>query len=110
MPRFARYEVIGLLTSGGVADVWTARAVGVAGFEKLVVIKTIRQEVASDPEFTGMFLNEARLAAKLNHPNCVQIFDLGREEGTYFIAMELIEGFSFGRALKSTGLAPIGVV
>jgi serine/threonine-protein kinase len=82
------------------AEVWLARAIGLAGFEKLVVLKTILPALAENPQFTDMFINEARLAAMLNHPNCVQIFDLGREGDTLFIAMEYIDGFSLSRILR----------
>ena len=76
------------------ADVWLARGRGPAGFTKVVVLKTIRAGFASEGRFMRLFFAEARLAALLNHPNCVQIFDFGEEGGTYFIAME----FKIGRA------------
>ncbi len=82
------------------AHVWLARALGLAGFEKLVVLKTILPALAENAQFTEMFINEGRLAAMLNHPNCVQIFDLGREGDTLFIAMEYIDGFSLSRVLR----------
>ncbi len=82
------------------AEVWLARAIGVAGFEKLVVLKTILPHLVENPTFVSMFVNEGRLAAMLSHPNCVQIFDLGQEGGTLFLAMEYIEGFSLSRLLK----------
>lgn len=99
-PTLAKYEILGRIASGGMADVWLARARGAAGFEKLVALKSILPAVASEPHFTEMFIEEARLAAKLSHPNCVQIYDLGHEEGIYYIAMEFIDGFSFSRVLK----------
>src|SRR5207248_3386805 len=99
-PRLARFELLGGLASGGMANVWLARAIGPAGFEKVVVLKTILPQLAGDPAFTEMFFNEARLAARLNHPNCVQIFEVGQEEGTAYIAMEFIDGFSFSRVLR----------
>ncbi len=98
-PRLAKYELRGKLGSGGMADVWLARATGPEGFQKLVVLKTIMAERAENPRFAAMFLNEARVAAMLNHPNCVQVFDFGVDNGTYYIAMELIEGFSLSRLL-----------
>ena len=99
-PKLARYEVLGRLAAGGMAEVWLARSVGVAGFEKLVVIKTILPNLAESPQFVSMFVNEARLAAMLSHPNCVQIFDLGQEGTTLYIAMEYLEGFALSRLLK----------
>jgi eukaryotic-like serine/threonine-protein kinase len=99
-PKLARYEVLGRLATGGMAEVWLARSLGIAGFEKLVVIKTILPSLAQNPQFVTMFVNEARLAAMLSHPNCVQIFDLGQEGEWLYIAMEYLEGFSLARVLK----------
>jgi serine/threonine-protein kinase len=62
------------------------------GFEKMLVIKRILPHLAEDPQFVEMFLGEAKLAARLNHPNLVQLFDFGEAEGSYFIAMEYIDG------------------
>ncbi|MDP1826589.1 MAG: serine/threonine-protein kinase [Archangium sp.] len=103
-PKLARYEVLGRLATGGMAEVWLARTVGIAGFEKLVVIKTILPNLAESPQFVSMFVNEARLAAMLSHPNCVQIFDLGQEGSCLYIAMEYLEGFSLARVLKRARL------
>jgi serine/threonine-protein kinase len=99
-PQLSRYEVLGRLATGGMAEVWLARAIGAAGFEKLVVIKTILPQLAREPNFVTMFVNEGRLAARLNHPNCVQIFDLGIENGVLYLAMEYIEGFALSRVLS----------
>ena len=99
-PKLARYEVLGRLATGGMAEVWLARTVGIAGFEKLVVIKTILPNLAESPQFVSMFVNEARLAAMLSHANCVQIFDLGQEGSCLYIAMEYLEGFALSRLLK----------
>ena len=96
-PVLAQHEILGLIASGGMADVWLARLRGPAGFEKLVAVKTVRAQLAADPEFREMFVNEARLAAGLNHPNCVQIFQLGEENGNYFLTMEFVNGFSLSR-------------
>lgn len=91
---FGRYELTALIARGGMAEVWRARARGAGGFRKDVVIKTILPHLAQDPEFIEMFRNEALLAAGLNHPNLVQIFDFGSRESTYFIAMEFVDGQS----------------
>jgi serine/threonine protein kinase/Flp pilus assembly protein TadD len=96
-PTLSRYAVLGRLASGGMADVWLAQALGASGFEKLVVLKTMLPGMARDPEFAAMFFNEARLAANLNHPNCVQTLDLGQEKSTHFLAMEYVDGFSLAR-------------
>ena len=99
-PKLARYQVLGRLATGGMAEVWLGRALGFGGFEKLVVLKTILPNLITNPQFVQMFINEARVAAMLNHPNCVQIFELGKEEELLYIAMEYIEGFSLSRVLK----------
>ena len=77
---------------GGMASIYLAKKHGVEGFEKHVVTKTILEHLSSNREFIDMFLDEARIAAKLNHPNIVQIFDLGKIDNIYFIAMEYIHG------------------
>lgn len=92
-PRsFGKYEVLARLATGGAASIFLARQPGAAGFSKLVALKTLLAERATDEDFVAMFLDEARLAARLNHPNCVQIYDLGRVRGVYYISMEFIFG------------------
>jgi serine/threonine-protein kinase len=92
MQQVGKYQLIHKLATGGMAEVFLAKAAGPMGFEKLCVLKRILPHLASEPTFVDMFLSEARLAAQLNHPNVVQIFDFGEAEGTYFIAMEYIDG------------------
>ncbi|MCP3139673.1 serine/threonine protein kinase [Pyxidicoccus xibeiensis] len=87
-----RYELVSELGHGGMAKVYRARVAGPGGFEKTLVVKCILPHLAQDPQFVEMFLSEARLAARLNHPNLVQIFDFGESEGAYFLAMEYIDG------------------
>ncbi len=99
-PKLSRYQVLGRLAVGGMAEVWLGRSMGFGGFEKLVVLKTILPNLLTNPHFVQMFVNEARVAAMLNHPNCVTIFELGKEEETLYIAMEYIEGFALSRVLK----------
>ena len=100
--RFGKYDLETRLGVGGMAEVWLARTEGPAGFSKRVVIKRILPSLVNDPEFVEMFLREARLAALLNHPNVVQIFDLGQAEHTYFLVMEYIEGRSLRYLHKQT--------
>jgi eukaryotic-like serine/threonine-protein kinase len=87
-----RYSLLTRLARGGMAEIWLARQVGLQGFEKFVVIKRILEELVTDTDFVTMFLDEARLAAQLNHPHIVQIFDLGEESGAFYIAMEYLPG------------------
>lgn len=88
----AKYRIEQYLGSGGMGDVYRARHVGIAGFEKVVVIKRIRQERLSDKAAVDRFTQEARLSARLSHPNVVQIFDFGKMEGSYFLTMEHVDG------------------
>ncbi len=87
-----RYQLVRKLATGGMAEVFLAKAVGPGGFEKTLVIKRILPKLAEDPEFVEMFLHEAKLTAQLNHPNVVQIFDFGQLEGSYYLAMEYVDG------------------
>ena len=99
-----RYRAVGKLAQGGMAEVYLARQVGPAGYQKLVVIKRVRPHLATDKDFVAMFVNEARLAAMINHPNVVQIFDLGQEGSDWFLAMEYLDGrdmLQVGRACRS---------
>ncbi len=74
------------------AEIWLARQSGMKGFEKMVVVKRMMASIEADPDHVEMFLTEARLAAQLNHPNVVQIYELGEEAGSYYIAMEYLDG------------------
>jgi len=89
---FGKYTLARKLAEGGMAEVYLARQGGLEGFEKLVVVKRILPSLSGDQAFVKMFLNEARVAARLNHPNVVQIFDLGKAEELYYIAMEFVHG------------------
>jgi serine/threonine-protein kinase len=95
-----RYRYIAMLAEGGMADVYLAVTKGQANFEKLVVIKELRAALAQDPTFVQMFLDEARLAARLNHPNVVQTYEVGSEGSRHFIAMELLEGVPYVRLTR----------
>lgn len=92
MTALGRYELITQIGQGGMAEVQLAIQRGPAGFEKLVVVKLVHENLASQKAFVDMLLDEARMAAMLKHPNVVDIYDLGQAEGRYFIAMEYLEG------------------
>lgn len=87
-----RYRVIDRIAAGGMAEVFRAESAGVEGFKKKVAIKRVLPHLAEKREFIGMFLDEARLSAHLNHSNVVHVFDIGQGEGTYFIVMEMVDG------------------
>jgi eukaryotic-like serine/threonine-protein kinase len=89
---FGKYRLINRIAVGGMAEIFVARREGMKGFQKTIVIKRIRPHLSEKNAFINMFLNEAKLAAELNHSNIAQIFDLGRIGTSYFIAMEYING------------------
>jgi len=100
--KLGRYEILGKLAAGGMAIVYVARAHGVAGFERLVAIKVLHSNLAHEDEFIKMFLDEARLAASIRHPNVVPTIDISdSEKSGYFIVMEYIEGDHLGQLLSS---------
>src|SRR5258708_29738222 len=89
---FGKYELVSRLAAGGMAEIFLARTRSIQGFEKYLVIKRILGHRTSDPEFVRMFLDEARVAATLDHPNIVQIYDVGHVDNEYYIAMEYLRG------------------
>ncbi|MFO0640709.1 MAG: serine/threonine-protein kinase [Polyangiaceae bacterium] len=98
------YRLVASLGSGGMARVFLAISQRTGGFQKLLVIKTLRTEIAEDPEFRRMFLDEARVAARLNHPNVVHTYEVGEDpDGRIFIAMEYLEGQAFSSVLTRVG-------
>ncbi len=97
------YDLVASLGAGGMANVYLAFATGPEGFRKLVVVKKLHTTLADDPEFLGMFRQEARLAARLNHPNIVQTLDFGVEDDRYVIVMEYLEGQSLHAIQKKAG-------
>jgi serine/threonine protein kinase len=96
-----RYVPLRKLAEGGMAEIYLARQTGLAGFQREVVLKLLQRRLSDHPKAVEMFLDEARLAASLCHSNIVQIFDVGEEEGAYFIVMERVQGASL-RALAET--------
>jgi len=92
------------LAAGGMAEVFVAKRMGPHGFEKRVALKRILPQFAIDADFVHMFIDEARLAARLSHANIVQVFDFGQHEGSFFIAMELIDGSNVNQLLRAVAL------
>ncbi len=99
--QFGRYRLVAHLATGGMADIFLAAQTGVMGIEKPVVIKRILPSLSTNKRFINMLLDEATIAAKLNHRNIVQILDLGQVEGQYFIAMEHLEGEDLARIIPA---------
>lgn len=98
--KFGNYLLLKKIASGGMAELFLARQIGVMGFERIVAIKKILPHLTHDKEFVEMFINEAKLAAQITHPNVVQIYDFGFADGMYFIAMEFITGKSLAEILS----------
>jgi serine/threonine protein kinase len=98
--KLGRYTLLRLLGRGGMAEVYLATQDGPAGFAKTCVVKRIRPHFAVEKRFVDMFLREARVAARLNHANIVQIFELGQEGNEFFIAMEHLDGITLHRAAR----------
>ena len=99
-PTVGKYQLLAVLGRGGMADVFLALSRGPMGFNKLTVVKRLRAGLADDNSFRDMFLDEARLAARLNHPNVVHTYEVGEHDGVYFIAMEYLEGQSLNKVIK----------
>jgi TonB family protein len=100
--RFGQYTLLERIAVGGMAEVWKARMRGVEGFQKTVAIKRILPHMTDNAEFVGMFIDEAKLAAQLTHPNIVHIYDLGKIGRDYYIAMEYVDGRDL-RSLLNAG-------
>src|SRR5512140_3544442 len=110
---FGKYFLVRKLAEGGMAEIFLAKQVGAEGFERNVVIKRMLQHLSSVSDFVAMFLDEARLAARLSHQNIVQINDLGMADGCYYICMEYLAGEDFSTILRAAGrrreYVPLGV-
>ncbi|MDQ3366994.1 MAG: serine/threonine protein kinase [Myxococcota bacterium] len=94
--KLGTYSLIRQIAVGGMAELYLARTLGIEGFEKLVVVKRILPQFASNASFVTMFINEARLAATLHHPNIAQVYDIGQEGQDYFFSMEYVHGEDLG--------------
>ncbi|MEM9074364.1 MAG: protein kinase [Myxococcota bacterium] len=97
---YGKYQLLELLARGGMAEVFKAKSHGVEGFEKILVIKRILAELGENPQFVEMFINEAKIAVTLSHANIVQVFDLGKADDAYFIAMEFVAGADLATVLR----------
>jgi serine/threonine protein kinase len=112
--RYDRYQLIHPVADGGMATVWLARTRGKHGFERLVALKSILPSFAKDSRFRDMFLDEARIASRIDHVNVAQIFDVGETDGNLYLVMEWVDGDSLAnllRVVESQGSAfPIPVL
>ena len=95
-----KYQIVHRIAYGGMAEIYLARAPGIQGFEKYVVLKRILPQFAANPQFVRMFLREARLAAVLDHANIAHVYDIGEEDGNFFFTMEYLHGEDVRRIVK----------
>jgi serine/threonine-protein kinase len=101
LPRtFGRYTLFDFIGRGGMAEIYLARQKTEFSGVRLCVVKQILPDLAGDPKFSDMLVHEAKLAARLNHANVAQVFDLGREDDRLFIAMEYVEGYDLNELLR----------
>jgi serine/threonine protein kinase len=98
---FGKYTLFERIGRGGMADVFKARIQGPAGFERTFVVKRILPHLSDDAAFTKMFIDEAKIAAKLSHPNIVQVFELGSVDGEYFMSMEYVNGHDLAETMRT---------
>jgi serine/threonine-protein kinase len=100
---YGQYVLVRKLAEGGMAEIFLSKLLGADGFERNVVIKRMLSNLSSLPDFVEMFREEARLAARLSHPNIIQIHELGFIEGCYYICMEYLAGEDFSTTLRQAG-------
>lgn len=94
-----KYAVVRKIASGGMSEVFLCRMRGVEGFEKKVAVKVVHPRLTEDARFRDMFIREARIAASLSHQNLVQVFDFGKRENSYYLAMEFVDGWTMAQAV-----------
>ncbi|MDQ3035558.1 MAG: protein kinase [Myxococcota bacterium] len=104
--RLGRYVLCYELASGGMATVYLGRTEGPSGFGRLVALKVIHPHLAKQQEFVEMFLDEARIASRIVHPNVCSVFDYGEEEGAYYLAMDYLVGENAGRVMRAVARNP----
>ena len=104
MERLGQYILLEKVASGGMAELFKAKKIGIEGFEQVLAVKRILPHLSSDEEFINMFIAEAKLVAQLTHKNIAQIYDFGKEEHNYFISMEYIRGKDLKAILKKVSL------
>jgi len=107
MSPSSRYTILRKIADGGTAEIFLAKQHGAQGFEKTVVLKRIFTTFYADPQFRHMLVDEAHVAMTLNHSNIVQVLDLGEAEGRYFLALELVDGWTLDRVLRRSKAAGV---
>src|SRR5580693_9911706 len=102
--KLDRFELIAELASGGMGAIFLARLGGAGGFQRLYAIKRLHEHLARHTEFIEMFLDEARLAARIHHPNVVPILEIGMTDAGYYLVMEYVEGDTAGHLFRCAAL------
>ncbi|HEY5920745.1 MAG TPA: protein kinase [Kofleriaceae bacterium] len=100
--RLGSYEIVRKLARGGMAELFLSRTLGPEGFEKLVVLKKILPNYSENPKFVRLFLDEAKLAATLDHPHIAHVYDMGKVDGHYFFTMEYVHGQDVRTTMRRT--------
>lgn len=108
---FGRFQLLRRIATGGMADIFLGRTASIDGFEKIVIVKRIHAKLSGDPRFFSMFIDETRIVNALSHPNIVEVFDFGKADDCYYLAMEYVSGCDLGvllalRQVESGGLDP----
>jgi serine/threonine protein kinase len=98
--RIGRYEIVERIGAGGMAEAFRAVARGPGGYERQLIIKCILPELAADPQFISLFIAEAKILGMINHPNVVQVYDFGEQDGRHFLALEFLDGPSLEQVLE----------
>ncbi|HEX6244876.1 MAG TPA: serine/threonine-protein kinase, partial [Polyangiales bacterium] len=104
--KLGRYRLIAALGQGGMGMIHLAVAEGIGGFRKLFVIKELKRELSENQQFLSLFMREAKLVARLNHPNVVHTVEADQDSGRYFLAMEFLDGRPFSEVLRRAAQAP----
>jgi eukaryotic-like serine/threonine-protein kinase len=100
-PVLGRYRVLRRLGAGGMAEVFLAKSSGAEGIEKVLVVKRVLPSFGRSPKFVSMFVDEAKVAMRLNHPNIVQVYNFEQVKDEFLLAMEFVDGLDLGRLLSA---------
>ena len=104
--HIGRYELLGVIGTGGMGRIYLARVSGEGGFEREVALKVMHPHLLVEEEFVAMFLDEARLAARIRHPNVVSTLDVQKTSDALFLVMDLVEGLSLADLIKRRRIRP----
>ncbi|MEM1418198.1 MAG: protein kinase, partial [Myxococcota bacterium] len=107
--RIGRYDILGRLATGGMAEIFLARESGPHQASRTLVVKRILPHVAEDPEYVESFVAEATLSLRLRHPHICTVYEFGEEAGRYFLAMEYVRGVSLHELIERVGPMPMAL-